>query len=121
VERLSSGALGDQEMRRLTYAVMAPIGPWMTPRSGSLADLVLALPYVVLHEIPPRRVLNDILVRGVLDAGMSGGCIWKPLELDQLEFEDLVGELQRRGPGRGDRAGQPCTAGPEYGIRALAR
>ena len=84
-------------MRELTFFEEAGIGPWKSPRRGSLADLVLALPYVVTYEIPPRRVLNDVLVRGRLDAGMSGGCIWKPLELDDAEFGELVEELQRRG------------------------
>lgn len=84
-------------MRQLTFVQMTAIGPWHLPRTGSLADLVLALPYVVGEEIPPRPALNDVLIRGRLDAGMSGGCIWKPLELSKADFWQLVEELQRLG------------------------
>lgn len=89
--------LSSTRVRELTFFDEAGIGPWKSPRRRSLADLVLALTYVVTYEIPPRRVLNDVLVRGRLDAGMSGGCIWKPLELSEAEFGDLVDELERRG------------------------
>jgi hypothetical protein len=58
---------------------------------------VLAVPYVVMDDIPPRRVLNDVLRKGALDAGMSGGCLWEPFELDESEYRELVRELQRRG------------------------
>jgi hypothetical protein len=84
-------------MSYLYFFNMGAIGPALLPHRGSLADLVTVLPYVVMDEIPPRRILNDVLVRGRLDAGMSGGCIWKPLELDDADFADLVRELQRRG------------------------
>jgi hypothetical protein len=99
-----------RRMRRLTFAHMPGVGPGLFARRGSLADLVLALPYVVMYEIPPRRVLNDVLVRGRLDAGMSGGCIWKPKKLGDADFADLVRELQRRGtrPVKGgDPGGKP--------------
>jgi len=84
-------------MRELTFVVEPGIGPGEFPRRGSLADLVLALPYVVMDEIPPRRVLNDVLGQGVLDAGMSGGCLWEPFEIGPAEYEEVVRELQRRG------------------------
>jgi hypothetical protein len=84
-------------MRELTFVVEPGIGPGELPRHGSLAELVLALPYLVTEEIPPRRVLNDVLRRGILDAGMSGGCIWEPFEVDDAEYQKLVQELQRRG------------------------
>lgn len=84
-------------MRDLPFVVQPGIGPGQFPRRGSLADLALALPYVVIDEIPPRRVLNDVLRRGGLDAGMSGGCLWEPFEIDDAEYEQLVHELQHRG------------------------
>jgi hypothetical protein len=80
------------------------MGPWLSPRKGSLADLARALPYVVMDEMPPRRVLSDALSRGLLDAGMSGECIWKPFEIENEEFQDLAEELlatrHPRGAGR---------------------
>src|SRR4051794_8529688 len=87
-------------MRELPFVVEPGIGPGEFPRRGSLADLVVSLPYVVMREIPPRRVLNDVLRRGVCDAGMSGGCIWEPFEIGDREYQELVEELQRRGTRR---------------------
>jgi hypothetical protein len=34
-----------------------------------------------------------MLCRGVYDAGMSGGCIWRPFEIDENEYNELVEEL----------------------------
>src|SRR5215208_3648322 len=82
----------------LTFATRGAIGPWLTPRTGSIADLLRAIPYFVMHEIPPLVLMNDRLVRGGYDAGTSGGCIWKPLELEEGEFDALVEDLQRREP-----------------------
>lgn len=85
-------------MREVVFASMPGIGPGVGPlRRGSLADLAMAIPYLVLDEIPPRQVLNDMLTRGFDDAGMSGGCIWEPLELDDNEYAELLDALQRRG------------------------
>jgi hypothetical protein len=89
----------------MTFALMSGIGPWTTPRVGSTADLVWALPYVVMTEIPPQHILNDLLVRGQDDAGMSGGCIWKPFEVDPEQFDELVEELRHRGPRTGRDVG----------------
>lgn len=86
-----------RDVNDLYFFSLGAIGPRLFPRKGSLADLVLALPYVVTHEIPPRQVLDDVLRRGRRDAGMSGGCIWKPLELAEADLADLVRELQQRG------------------------
>jgi hypothetical protein len=101
-------------MQELTFVVEPGIGPGKFPQRGSLADLVLRLPYVVTDEIPPRRILNDVLRRGNLDAGMSGGCLWEPLEIGDAEYRELVQLLQRRGTrpvaGR-DPGGKPFGVG----------
>jgi hypothetical protein len=86
-------------MRELTFVVEPGIGPEEMPQRGSLADLVLALPYVVMDAMPPRRVLNDVLREGILQAGMSGGCLWEPFEIGAAEYEELVQELRRGGRG----------------------
>jgi hypothetical protein len=85
-------------MRELVFVQVPGIGPGLVPpRSGSVADLVMAIPYLVHDQIPPRRVLNDVLSRGKDDAGMSCGVIWEPFEIDEGEYRALVDELQRRG------------------------
>lgn len=84
-------------MRELYFALCAPIGPWTTPTRGSLLDLTNLIPYFVTLEIPPLRVVNDMFARGQNHAGMSGGALWEPFEIDEAEFEELVTALKQEG------------------------
>ncbi|MGL5942388.1 MAG: hypothetical protein ACRC2S_18830 [Waterburya sp.] len=75
----------------------------------TLKDLLFTMPYVLYKFIPPFHVLKDLLQRGVpndffpdgllpdgkvqYDAGMSGGCSWKPFEITQEEYDELVLDL----------------------------
>ncbi|MGH2412041.1 MAG: hypothetical protein ACRDGS_16995 [Chloroflexota bacterium] len=78
-------------MREVTYKVMPAIGGSNTTKKhGTLLDLVLAIPYLVVDVIPPLKVLNSVLRTGVYDAGMSGGCSWRHIEIDQKEYSELV-------------------------------
>lgn len=66
------------------------------------------MPYLIDHFIPPLYVLNDLLKNGwsnplfpdglpdgtvQYDAGMSGGCAWRPFQITQHEYEELVLDL----------------------------
>lgn len=67
------------------------------------------MPFVLHRFIPLFHVLSHLLKHGVpneffhegllpdrkvqFDAGMSGGCSWKPFEITQEEYQDLVLEL----------------------------
>lgn len=87
-------------MRRITYTILAPVGSGTAKKKGSLVDLVLAIPYLICGPInggfiPPLQVLNDVLNTGDSGAGMSGGCKWKPLQIDEEEYKDLVKRLRR--------------------------
>jgi hypothetical protein len=84
-------------VRKVPFTVEPGVGRGEFPREGDLADLLFAIPYLLMDEIPPLAVLNDVLRRGREDAGMSGGCIWEPFEIDATEYGELVEELQRRG------------------------
>jgi hypothetical protein len=54
----------DPAMREVTVVYMPAVGPGLSPpRSASLADVVMGIPYLVPDQIPPRRVLNDVLTR----------------------------------------------------------
>ncbi|MEO1132355.1 MAG: hypothetical protein AAFX40_06560 [Cyanobacteria bacterium J06639_1] len=72
--------------------------------------MLLTIPYELLYVIPPQIVLNDLLMHGrpgqygpvdgiypdgtvQVDAGMSGGCAWKPFHIDREEYDELVEEL----------------------------
>lgn len=64
--------------------------------SAEIAKLLLRIPYFIkASALPPCRVINDLLRRGVYDAGMSGHVSWNPFELDETEYGRVVNELQK--------------------------
>jgi hypothetical protein len=95
-----------RELRFKRYVMHCAGGIW---KQGTLKDLLLEMPFVLARFIPPFHVLNDLLRHGVpnelfpdgllsdgkvqYDAGMSGGCSWKPFEITWEEYEDLVLDL----------------------------
>lgn len=71
------------------------MGIMETHKHGTVKDLLFDVPYFFSNKdiIPPLAVLNDFLRKGICDAGMSGGCRWKPFELTENEFGELFEEL----------------------------
>ena len=66
-------------------------------RSGGLAELLDEVPGLLDNRIvPPLRVVNDVLRRGGVDAGMSGACAWEPFQIDEPAWRDLVERLTAR-------------------------
>ena len=45
---------------------------------------------------PQLLVVNDVFRRGIHDAGMSGGCSWRPFEITQSEWGEVAGALHAR-------------------------
>ncbi len=86
-------------MREVTYAVLAGVGDDRHRRVQPLADFVLDVPNLIKpHDvIPPLHILNDVLRRGLRDAGMSGACEWSPFELSAAEYDELLAVLGERG------------------------
>jgi hypothetical protein len=85
-------------MRDVRYKHHPGVGGPSSWQHGSLLDLLRAIPYLLdsperKQPIPPRYVLNQLLALGKADAGMSGGCEWKPFELADEEYRELVDEL----------------------------
>lgn len=95
-----------RELRFKRYVMHCAGGIWT---HGTLKDLLLEMPFVLYRFVPPFHVLSHLLKYGVpneffsdgflpdgkvqYDAGMSGGCCWKPFEITREEYEDLVLEL----------------------------
>src|SRR5262245_49010318 len=76
-------------MQTVSYVVSGGAGGALE-RKGTVADLLRAIPYLLMARIvPPLHVTNDLLARGGTDAGMSGGCTWNPLQIEQEEWDDL--------------------------------
>jgi hypothetical protein len=91
-------------MRTLDYILLPPVGDAETATRGSVAALLRDIPYLLIGGlIPPLVVINEILRKGVDDAGMSGGCRWDPFEIDESEFAEVVREIEAGG----DRDGRP--------------
>ena len=83
-------------LERLKYKILAPVGPGSFSTEGTVADLLFDIPYFFLARIiPPIDVVNEVLQKGVSDAGMSGGCQWKPLQLDPESYAKLATYLRQ--------------------------
>jgi hypothetical protein len=85
-------------MRRVTYRTYSH-GVLGEPKDASLEEFLQWLPYLLMPAaaIPPLFILNEILAKGVLDAGMSGGCEWEPFQINQAEWQDLAATLTAGG------------------------
>jgi hypothetical protein len=95
-------------MRILEYDVLPPVGAGKLRTSGSLKDLVLAIPYLVQSSlIPPLAVLNAVFTAGVADAGMSGGCRWQPFEISKDEYDELIRAFRADTKGNFEAADAP--------------
>jgi hypothetical protein len=81
-------------MRSVSYEVFARSAlPGDTVR-GTVAELLLAIPYLLaLRIVPPLSVMNEVLSDGVSDAGMSGGVRWEPFTIDGEEWEEVRATL----------------------------
>lgn len=83
-------------VRKLKYRILPGVGPGSFSTEGSVADLLFDIPYFFLARIiPPIQVVNEVLQKGVVDAGMSGGCKWKPFQLNTSSYEELASSLQK--------------------------
>ena len=77
-------------------------------KSGTLADLLLAIPYLLTARItPPLHVVNDLLARGIDNHGMSGGCQWEPFQITASEWEVLARRLKSLPDDKGCEFVQP--------------
>ena len=86
-------------MRKMRYRALPAMGPGSIPVSGTLKSLLLEIPYLFMpcapfNILPPHSVLNELLNRGVEDAGMSGGCKWKPFQITSEEYVELIRSLE---------------------------
>jgi len=110
------------EILRYKYYQIGKAGGVWT--HGTVKDLLLAMPYLIDHFVPPLDILNDLLQHGQpspvfphglpdgtvqYDAGMSGGCVWRPFQITQQEYEELVLDLVTS-PGLTVQAATPAVA-----------
>jgi hypothetical protein len=92
---MKKNASASQEifMRSISFEVRGGVGG-IHSQSGTLSDLLKAMPYLLTPKlVPPLQVVNDLLKRGISDAGMSGGCSWEPFEITPAEWDELKEQL----------------------------
>jgi hypothetical protein len=78
------------KLRRVRYVRHEFPGRKST-REDSLLVLVYDIPYFgACGVFPPLHVLNQFLLRGGSQGGMSPGATWQPFSLSEQEFRDLV-------------------------------
>ncbi len=53
----------------------------------------LAMSVSFIKQFPPRHILNEELLSGGSDQGMSGGCYWKPFEITEEEYNEVREEM----------------------------
>jgi hypothetical protein len=88
-------------MRSISFEAFRGVDSEGARREGTPADLLENIPYLlVLKVIPPLSVVNDLLRRGISDAGMSGGVRWEPFEIDATEWEETRRALEDAGDDR---------------------
>ncbi len=84
-------------MKQVKYTVLRAVGNGGTHEQGDLKSFLLDIPYLFFRGsrsvLPTLPVLNDLLEKGLFDAGMSGGCRWNPFQISREEYEELVEEL----------------------------
>lgn len=84
---------------QFTYEILPPIGDVSSFETGDTISLLHNLPYLLsTNIIPSEPILNDILSKGIDDAGMSGGVKWQPYTLDDNQFNTLVDALKKHHP-----------------------
>ena len=77
------------------YEILPPTGSNEIIEKGNTAELLINIPYLfALGVFPPETVLNEVLSKGVSDAGMSGGARWKPYKIYHGDFELIFGEVK---------------------------
>ncbi|MEW8632249.1 MAG: hypothetical protein AB2591_19805 [Candidatus Thiodiazotropha sp.] len=83
-------------MRDVRYKILPPVGPGEGPwEYACLNEFIFHIPTFsysvgISGVIPPIHVLNEIFKQGEDDAGMSGGAKWKPFEIENDEYNELV-------------------------------
>jgi hypothetical protein len=94
-------------MRTISYVVSGGMGGESRER-GTVVELLLAIPYLLTGRItPPLHVVNDLLLKGIADSGMSGGCTWEPFQVSQPEWEELTTALASLPDGKACEFVQP--------------
>jgi len=77
------------------FTILPPTGSGEIVEKVNTAKLLINIPYLLTSGIfPPEKVLNEVLSKGVSDAGMSGGARWKPYKIKTGDFKSVFKEVK---------------------------
>ena len=70
---------------------MHPTGPYKSETFGTWAQVIDAMPYVVMpsQPFPPLAAIMKKLAEGMDHAGMSGGVEFPPRQLSQEDYQQI--------------------------------
>ncbi|NVJ50158.1 MAG: hypothetical protein HWE11_07215 [Gammaproteobacteria bacterium] len=78
------------------FEILLATGPGSIVEKGNTVDLLNEMPYLLSTKIiPSETVINELLSKGINDAGMSGGVKWEPYKLKQGQFSTVVDLLKK--------------------------
>ena len=66
--------------------------PWQWYRLDKAIQMMQDLSFnlLTLKVFPPSEILNKVFKEGHCDEGMGYETVWKPFEIDQDEYEELM-------------------------------
>tara|TARA_B100000745_G_C20089055_1_gene372193 strand:+ start:96 stop:623 length:528 start_codon:yes stop_codon:yes gene_type:complete len=78
------------------FEILPSAGPGSRIEQGNTIDFLNEIPYLLIHKIiPSESIVNELLLKGMHDAGMSGGVKSEPYKLKQGQFSELVDRLKK--------------------------
>ena len=81
------------------FVIMPPTGTHEVVEIGNTAKLLTNIPYLYTSGIfPSVEVLNEILSKGISDAGMSGGVKWEAYKVSDDDFDLIFKEVKFLSP-----------------------
>lgn len=77
---------------RNIYGIGESSDPWENAHLDEFLKIAPDLFYIIFvgKVLPPIAILNDLFSKNESNAGMSGHIIWKPFQIDENEYQDLV-------------------------------
>jgi hypothetical protein len=88
----------EAQLRRVRY-VRHEFPGRRSNREDSLLALVYDIPYFgACGVFPPFHLLNQLLLEGGSQGGMSPGATWQPFSLSEREYRDLVEAVRTVAP-----------------------
>src|SRR5688500_14780777 len=85
----------ERKLRRVRYVRHPGPGHGPQPFENSLLAFLYDIPYFgACGVFPPFHLLNQLLLRGGSQGGMSPGATWEPFSLTPAEYRDLVNAVR---------------------------